>query len=162
MKARLLYGLCLLLMLTACNKNKLLHPKPSGILTSDQLIPLLVDLHLTDASLKLNESSPQSGEIKLFYAEAFAPVFKKYETTPAVFENSMKWYSRNIDVLALIYTEVITRLSTLEAETRIKVNPGSPGGEENNPFYPFHSAKKSAYLPDIIKTVQVPYAYYGK
>ncbi len=162
MKARLLYGLCLLLMLTACNKNKLLHPKPSGILTSDQLIPLLVDLHLTDASLKLNESSSQTGEIRLYYSKAFAPVFKKHETTPAVFENSMKWYSRNIDELALIYTEVITRLSTLEAETRIKVNPGSPGGDENNPFYPFHTNKEPAYLPDITKAVQVPYAYYGK
>lgn len=156
MKVRLLFGLCLILMLVACNENNLLHPRPSDILSSDQMIPLLVDIHLTDAAVKLNQSAQEASAINLYYSKAFAPVFKKYNTTPVAFDNSMKWYARHIDQLGDIYTEVITRLSTLESETRIKVKPNKPGGGSNNPFYP--ETEKSEYLPDSLRAFQIPYA----
>jgi hypothetical protein len=155
MKMRLLYGWCLLLMLTACNEHNLFQPKPSEILSGDQMISLLVDIHLADASVKLNQSSQNTGETRLYYSEAFAPVFKKHKTTPAAFVNSMKWYSRHIDILAGIYTEVITRLSTMETETRIKAMPNRSAAKGDNPLNP---NIETTYLPDTSSSLQIPYA----
>lgn len=155
MKVRLLSGLCLLLMLVACNKTNFLHPKPSDVLSSNQLVPLLVDIHLTDAALKVNQPAQQSSDIKLYYSKAYASVFKKHKTSPAILQISMKWYGRHIDKLDEIYAEVITRLSTLESETRIKVNPGKPGIGRYNPFYP--DTDSVYYLPDSLRAVQIPH-----
>jgi len=155
---RLLSGLCLLLMLAACNENNLLHPRPSDVLSSDQMIPLLVDIHLADAALKLNQSAQNPSETKLYYSRAFAPVFKKHKTSPAVFESSMKWYGRHIGKLAEIYTEVVTRLSTLESKNTLKVKPNKPGVSGHNPFYPDID---TTYLPDPPKGVQIPYSLFA-
>ena len=155
MKVRLLSGLCFLIMLAACDGNNLLHNRPSDVLDSDMMISLLVDIHLTDASLKLNQPSQQSTQISKYYSSKFAPVFKKHKTTAAVFINSMKWYSRNIADLEEVYTEVITRLSTLESEIRITVKPNRSGTGVYNPFYP---EVDTTYLPDTLKVLQIPFA----
>lgn len=160
MKVRLLQGLCLLLVLAACNKNNLLQTKPSDVLSSDQIIPLLVDIHLTDAALKINQPTRQSSDIKLYYSIAYAPVFKKHKTSPAVFQSSMQWYGRHIDKLDEIYAEVITQLSTLESHTRIKVKPNKPGTGGHNPFYP--DTDTSYYMPDSLRDVQIPYAIHPR
>ena len=119
MKVRFLSILCLLIFLVACNGNNLFNSRPSDVLPGEQMIPLLVDIHLADAALKLNQVGQNPGNVNLYYSTSFAPVFKKHKTTPAVFEISMNWYSRNIDNLDEIYAEVITRLSTLESQIRI-------------------------------------------
>lgn len=159
MKLRLISGVCLFLMLAACNENNLLHPKPSYVLSSDQMISLLVDIHLTDGALRIDQSAQNPGGIKLFYSTAFAPVFKKYKTTPAVFDSSMNWYGRHIDKLDEIYTEVVTRLSTLESQTRIKVKPNIHGAGEHNPFNP---DTDTTYLPDSPIKMQIPYAFIAR
>ena len=156
MKVRLLSGLFLLLVLVACNENSLLFPRPSEVLSKDKMIPLLVDIHLTDAALKLNQSAQQSSEMQLYYSKAYAPVFKKHKTTPAVFESSMKWYGQHIGNLDEIYAEVITRLSTLESRIRIKVKPNKFGIEGNNPFYPYTDT--TYYLPDSLRAARIPHA----
>lgn len=156
MKVRLFSGLCLLLLLTACNENDLLHPRPSEVLSGEQMIPLLVDIQLADASLKLNQSAQNPGNIKLYYSTTFAPVFKKYKTTPAVFENSMKWYGRNIEKLDEIYAEVITRLSVLESQTRITVKPNRYGSGIHNIFNP---ETDTTYMPVPGEALKIPYAY---
>ena len=156
MKVRLLSGLCLILLLVACNENSFLFPRPSEVLSKDQMIPLLVDIHLTDAALKLNQSAQQSSEMQLYYSKAYAPVFKKHKTTPAVFESSMKWYGQHIGNLDEIYAEVITRLSTLESRIRIKVKPNKFGIEGNNPFYPYTDT--TYYLPDSLRAARIPHA----
>lgn len=155
MKVRLLSGLFLLLMLAACNGNNPLHSRPSDVLSGDRMIPLLVDIHLTDAALKLNQPNQEQSDLNLYYSEAFAPVFKKHETTPAVFNKSMKWYARNIDKLDEIYAEVITQLSTLESQTRIKVRQNNPGAGGYGPFYP---VTDTSYFPAAPKALQIPYA----
>lgn len=155
MKVRLLIGLSLLLLLAACNGENLLQSRPSDVLISDQMILLLVDIHLADASLKLNQTVQEPSQINKYYSATYAPVFKKHNTTAAVFTNSINWYGRNIDELEEIYAEVITRLSTLESQIRITVRPNKAGKGEFNPFSP---ATDSAYLPEVPEALQIPYA----
>jgi hypothetical protein len=120
MKVRSLLIICLLLLIGACRKGDVMNQMPSDVLTREQMIPLLVDIHLTEASLKLNQSNIKPGEIKSYYSSAYSPVFKKHKTSPKQFEQSIQWYTKHIDQLDEIYTEVITRLSKLETQLKSK------------------------------------------
>jgi hypothetical protein len=123
MNLRFLSFICIVLLLGACRQGDMMNPMPSDLLTKEQMIPLLVDIHLTEASLKLNQATILPKDIKLYYSSAYTPVFKKHKTSPEQFDRSLQWYTRHIDKLDEIYTEVITRLSKLE--TQIKYNPKS-------------------------------------
>jgi hypothetical protein len=124
MKLRFLILTGTMLLIGACRKGDVMNQLPSDILTKDQMISLLLDIHLTEASLKLNQTNIQPKEKKLYYSSAYLPVFKKHKTTPEQFDQSMQWYTRHIEQLDEIYTEVITRLSTLEEQ--IKSKPVKP------------------------------------
>ena len=155
MKVRFLSILCLLIFLVACNGNNLFNSRPSDVLPGEQMIPLLVDIHLADAALKLNHVGQNPGNVNLYYSTSFAPVFKKHKTTPAVFEKSMNWYSRNIDNLDEIYAEVITRLSTLESQIRIKVKPIR---SKSGLYYIIYPETDTTYLPGTPEKLKIPFA----
>lgn len=68
---------------------------------------LLYDYHIAKAmgdNLPYNENYK-----KVLYTDA---VFNKYGTTKAVFDSSMVWYTRNMEVLAKVYEKVSKRLKT--------------------------------------------------
>ena len=121
MKVRFLYFICFLMLLGSCRRDDVMSRIPSNVLTRNQMIPLLVDIHLTEATLKLNQANIKPNETKLYYSNIYSPVFKKNKTTPEQFDRSIQWYSKHIDKLDDIYTEVITRLSKLE--TQLKARP---------------------------------------
>jgi hypothetical protein len=120
MKLRFLFFIGTMLLIGSCRKGDVMNQLPSNILSKDQMISLLVDIHLTEASLKLNQTNIQPKEKKLHYSSAYLPVFKKHKTTPVQFDQSMQWYARHIEQLDEIYTEVITRLSQLETQLKVK------------------------------------------
>jgi len=120
MKFRFLTLICILLLIGACRKADVMNRVPSDLLTKEQMIPLLVDIHLTEAALKLNPSGVKPNEIKSYYSSAYLPVFNKYKTSPEQFNRSLQWYTRHIAQLDDIYTEVITRLSKLQTLLKVK------------------------------------------
>jgi hypothetical protein len=120
MNLRFLSSICLILLLGACRKGEVMKQLPSNLLNKGQMTSLLVDIHLTEASLKLNQTGILPKDINLYYSSSYAPIFKKHKSTPKQFEESLKWYSNHIDQLDEIYTEVITRLSKLQAQIKSK------------------------------------------
>jgi hypothetical protein len=118
MKLRFLSFLILMLLLGACRQRDVMNGMPSNVLPRHKMIPLLVDIHLTEAALKLNPSTAKPNDNKLYYSSAYSPVFIKHGTNPDQFNRSMQWYTRHINLLEEIYTEVITNLNTLEALNR--------------------------------------------
>jgi hypothetical protein len=128
MNLRFLSSICFLFLLGACHKGEVMKQLPSNLLNKAQMISLLVDIHLTEASLKLNQTGTPPKDINLYYSSTYTPVFKKHKTTPEQFEQSLQWYSRHIDQLDEIYTEVITRLSKLQAQ--IKSKPVKKSGKK--------------------------------
>ncbi len=126
MNLRFLYSLCLIMIIGACHKGSVINPTPSDLLTKGQMIPLLVDIHITEASLKLNQTTILPKDIKLYYSSSYAPVFKKHKISPGQFDHSLQWYTWHINQLDEIYTEVITRLSKLETQVKAKDKLANP------------------------------------
>ena len=104
MKRRFRFHLCCICVLAfaavGCKVKR-----PSDVISESKMENLLYDYHVAKAmgdNLSYSENYK-----KALYIDA---VFKKHETTQALFDSSMVWYTRNTEVLSKIYDKVRTRL----------------------------------------------------
>lgn len=92
--------------------------RPSDVLDKDEMISMLVDFHLAEAKVRMLDDS---AEIKRFADTAylrshFASVFVAHNTTPGHFDQSLNYYLTHIEDLQEIYTQVIQKLTAIEAK----------------------------------------------
>ncbi len=110
------FFICLLfLLLTACG-NKSGKPefkKPDPLLSKEQMVKVLTELHLLEASVNLRNAQNTTTNKKdtLIYSD----FFKKYGTTYAVFQENFKYYASQPVVLSQLYDQVIIDLTRKEA-----------------------------------------------
>jgi hypothetical protein len=88
-----------LLFLYACKGSG----DASGVINSDDMVPLLVDVHLVDGSL-----ATQGGADSLYKngTGRYLLVFKQHHTDSAQFKKSMKYYATQAETMLKIYNEV--------------------------------------------------------
>jgi hypothetical protein len=99
----------------SCNAEK--KPPKKYLLTRDQIIPVLVDLHLTfgiQATAEFHELTKLYDSIDVHSA-----IFKKHNVEKAAFDSTMSYYSDNPEYLIDIYDEVIMRLSKLQDSIKL-------------------------------------------
>jgi hypothetical protein len=108
------------LALLAASCNSIFSSKPSGTLSEEQMTDLLVDIHLTEATLRIANDSlarlNDTNDLRIRYAE----VFRKHDVKPDEFNRSLTYYLEHIEILDKIYSEVISRLSIMEADLQQK------------------------------------------
>jgi hypothetical protein len=121
--------LCFALLAASC--NSILSSKPSGMLNEDKMIDVLVDIHLTEAALRVGNDSLARLNDTTKLRILFAQVYEKHNVDPDDFNTSLDYYLKHIDELDKIYVEVINRLTELDARLQPKpvqagnsVNPG--------------------------------------
>lgn len=102
--------------LLSCNADR--KPPKKYLLTRDQLIPVLVDIHLTFAI----QTTAEFHELTRLYdsIDLYSDIFIKHHVDKAAFDTTLSYYSKNPEYLIDIYDEVIMRLSKLQDS--IKVN----------------------------------------
>lgn len=110
----------LFIALFASSCNSIINSRPTGTLSEKQMIDVLVDIQLTEATLTIaNDSIVRLNDTtQLRYR--FAEVFRKHNTDPDDFNASLDYYLKHIDELDKIYVEVINRLTELEATLQPK------------------------------------------
>jgi len=110
--------LCFALLWASC--SSILSSKPSGTLSEEQMVDVLVDIHLTESTLKIvNDTSARLNDTT-YLRTRFAKVFNKHVVDPDDFTASLDYYMKHIEDLDKIYTEVINRLTELEATLQPK------------------------------------------
>lgn len=104
-----------LFLLLSCNaKNK---PPKKYLLTRDQIIPVLVDLHLT---FGIQVTSEFHELTKLYDSiDVHSAILQKHNVEKAAFDSTISYYSDNPEYLIDIYDEVIMRLSKLEDSIKL-------------------------------------------
>jgi len=105
-----------LLLLSACG-IKSSGPeikKPEPLLSKEQMVLILTDLHLLEASVNLRNAQNQATSKKdtLLYSD----IFKKHATSYEVFQQNFRYYASQPVVLSQLYDEVIIDLTRKEAE----------------------------------------------
>jgi hypothetical protein len=121
--------------------NSILKSKPSGTLSEKEMVDLLVDIHLTEATLSITDQSEARSFDTTNMRIRFAQVFRKHDVMPDDFKASLDYYLVHIEELDKIYVEVINRLTVMEANLLPKaINPGINELSEkdlplNNPWF---------------------------
>jgi Domain of unknown function (DUF4296) len=100
------------LILTACENHQ--SPsvgnseKPDSIISRDQMIGILSDVHLTEAALAYLKTSGK--QMKGLSNDYYKAVFSKYKISRKRFTSSFDYYKRDQEGLIKMYDEVIKKL----------------------------------------------------
>jgi hypothetical protein len=97
-----------LLLLVSCQQDR----PHRDVLEKEELVPLLMDLHMVYAI----QSSVEYREIALEVdsVDNYTYIFEKHGVTKAVFDSSIAWYSRHPGLFTEIYDEVVMNLTQLQ------------------------------------------------
>jgi hypothetical protein len=128
------------------------------------MVDLLVDIQLTEASIRLVIDSASNVNDTTELRSQFAAVFNRNNVTPDEFNESLDYYMEHVDQLDEIYNEVIAKLTEKDARLQSTIKPVRPfdkdqtenrvpaivlkspwyrAGHPNDPGYAFH------YLPQF-------------
>jgi hypothetical protein len=111
--------------LQACMGNHL----PDGVLPKKMMVPILVDIHLSEAiynqrfSIALTRDSLPE--------DLYLSICKKYKIERSVVEKSLLYYGKHTEAYIPIYEQVLDKLSELEVKVKSDtLRPASVGGFE--------------------------------
>lgn len=98
------YGVALLVatLLFSCSKV------PSGILTEKEMKDVLIDMQLAEAVISTNYKEYGTDAQK---EALYQSVFRKHNIEQAVYDSSLVWYGRNLDVYMQVYDLVLAELN---------------------------------------------------
>lgn len=116
MKHRVAIFLFLMMCLVvSCDKA------PNGVIPESKMEPLLVDLELAEAYIESHWDQFPDDSSKLVLKQS---VFAKHDVTPELYDTSLVWYARNMDVYIKVYDNVIGRLQELRENSDKAFGPG--------------------------------------
>ncbi len=95
MKRVLLCCVLSLILLTGCSR-------PWGVLSHDEMVAVLLDVHVAEATMKVVDSRAKRIEKQEYYNA----VFEKHNTTKEQFDKSLDWYARHPKLLVEIYDDL--------------------------------------------------------
>ena len=113
----------MMLLLLACESSHL----PDGVLSRKKMVPILVDIHLSEAIFNqrfsialLRDSLPE---------DLYLSVCRKYKMDRTVLEKSLHYYGKHTAEFIPIYDQVLNVLSEMEVDLkRDTVRPAHAGG----------------------------------
>jgi hypothetical protein len=106
-----------LLTLVCCSPAG--EPKPTNLLSEEQMTRLMIDVHLAEAQVENAGLPLDSGEA--VFRKMQQQIFQKHRVKEADFNTSYQYYLRNLNGLDKIYEKVIDSLTV--RETLLKANP---------------------------------------
>lgn len=78
------------------------------------MVEVLVDVHLAEASA--DNRGLNTPQINMMMAAKYDSLFQKHETTFSQFKDSYDYYLDHSDQLAEIYSQVVSKLTTMETK----------------------------------------------
>lgn len=128
MHKKIFFLAIMLLLAVACRKES--FPKPPHLVSRDQMIDILTDIHLADAIYQTQRYT--SDELNKFSeTEFYYSVLHKHKVADSTFETSLIYYSSRPKDFEKIYTRVLNRLNEMEQE--IAKTSQQPVNIGNNP-----------------------------
>ncbi|MCX6245662.1 MAG: DUF4296 domain-containing protein [Bacteroidetes bacterium] len=110
---RCFFGLILICCLASCGHKKAdvnLGAFPADSLISrDQMIRVMVDLHLVEAALQLERN--RGGKLPELTREYFSWLYSRYHVSRKRFQANIDYYKRNPEEFSKMYEEVVKELT---------------------------------------------------
>ena len=96
-----------LFIMTSCQRDK----PHRDLLEKDEMIPLLIDLHLAYAIQ--SSSNFRTLSLNVDSMDTYTYIFDKHGVPKVVFDSSVAWYSRHPKLFTDIYDEVVMNLTQM-------------------------------------------------
>lgn len=106
---RYLFPVLVVIFLSACDGQN----APSGILTEDEMVMILKDIHVTEGKVSALPIPYDSSQV--LYKLLEREVFLKHKVSDSVFTQSMRFYLEDAAKMDRIYARVIDSLTVLES-----------------------------------------------
>lgn len=107
----------LLIACFSCNKHKI----PEDILTEDEMVEVLIDIHLAEGMVSSFPIHYDSQRVLYPYFEN--EVFLKHDIPDSVFKKSLEYYMLDIKTMDRIYARTIDSLHVVEKARNPNPNP---------------------------------------
>lgn len=94
----------------SCDKE--VYEKPESLIREKQMINMLVDIHLAEATfnnMRYDSIVRNSSSENFYYS-----ILNKYQVADSIFEKSFIYYASNPKNFEKMYREVMTKLSEME------------------------------------------------
>ena len=104
-----------MIVVSGCKDNTVVIPP--DVMSKDELIPILADLQIAQASLLIFE---YSDTVKYSLKQYQVEILKKKNIPEDKFIGSMKFYAEHPELLREIYEEVVNELSKRQGELETK------------------------------------------
>jgi len=105
-------GLVLLVSVSGCKNKEQPVERPQNLIPRQEMINILVDIHLIEASLKTNYNRKlHKDEYTRYY---YNYLYDKYKISRENFDSSLAFYQQNIQSFDTLYADVITELSKIQ------------------------------------------------
>lgn len=104
--------LFIIFLVLSCNLGK--NEIPGNILPKNKMIPILIDIHIAEASVQENGVVGDSAIQKA--KDYYAYIYKLHDVTAEQFEVSFDYYCRNLSLMNEIYDKMIEELSKKEGQ----------------------------------------------
>ncbi len=111
MNKKLTYVSLFVLILIGCGKKA--EKLPEGILTKEEMIPVMVDIELAESAITIKALHGDSA--RQYASDYYNFIYYNHNVPKEVFNKSLDYYIAHPKELDEIYTEVITELSKKEA-----------------------------------------------
>jgi hypothetical protein len=106
-----------LLLTQACDEDGgFFSSRPDGVLSKKEMISLMVDIHLEEASLRSDNHQFDKDEMRNYTRGKYLKVFANHGVKPDDFRKSLDYYLLRVSDLDDIYTGVINRLTEMQSE----------------------------------------------
>jgi hypothetical protein len=101
-------------LILSCNSFDKLKGQESAILSKEQMVQLLTDIHIAEA--KVSELGMSGDTVQVTQSKYLQFVCDKNKTSIKAFDDSYHFYTTQPVLLDSIYQQVIANLSLLESE----------------------------------------------
>jgi len=86
---------------------------PADIIPQEKMVILMTDVLILESIYNQNK---QGNDSTITVRDSYQNIFRKHGVTDSLFDKSFKFYTDNPEFLKEIYTEVITEISTMQAD----------------------------------------------
>jgi len=137
-----------LLLTQSCDKGRgILSSRPKGVLSKKEMTGVMIDIHLQEAILRSGKKPVIKTDMRKYARSEYLKVFANHGITPAEFNKSLDYYLMHVEDLDEIYTDVISRLEEMEAETQGSKNKPPVTRSVPNPYTPTPAERKVLTTP---------------
>ncbi len=104
----------LLFLLTGCTVKQQKGKKPKPFLDEKEMVDVLVDFRITESAIR--EMAAYGQDTKKMSAYYYRKMFEKHHITLEEFKANLNYYSQDPKQIHDIYSQVITRITEMQAD----------------------------------------------